>query len=216
MATRHVVAQGDYLAKIARDRGLSDPMTLWNAPENAELRRLRGNPNVLYPGDVVVIPEAQTKQEGGNTEARHRFVLHGSKLRLRIALEQALHEELKDVPCELRIGSEVRTLTTDGSGCLEHEIAPGAERAELVVRGGDSAFRDRLLRLEIGHLDPIDTISGVAARLANLGYLRRPVERDDDPELLAAIQEFQCEHALTVDGVVGPRTREKLREVHGC
>jgi len=32
---------------------------------------------------------------------------------------------------------------------------------------------------------------------------------------LSAVEEFQCDNGLTVDGDCGPNTQAKLKEVHG-
>ena len=57
MAVTHVVAQGEYLSLIAARFGFRDPRVIWNHPDNAALRERRKNPNVLFPGDVLTIPE---------------------------------------------------------------------------------------------------------------------------------------------------------------
>ncbi len=52
----YVVERGDSLSKIARAHGLSSWRALYDAPENADFRRKRPNPNLIHPGDRVVIP----------------------------------------------------------------------------------------------------------------------------------------------------------------
>ena len=74
---------------------------------------------------------------------------------------------------------------------------------------------DREIPLRIGHLDPVEERSGQQARLANLGYYRGGDEPIDEDEFLSAVEEFQCEHKLTVDGKCGPLTQAKLVSVHG-
>ena len=56
MWLKYVIRQGDYLAKLAHRFGF-DAGTVWGDPRNSELRSLRGDPNVLHPGDVLWIPE---------------------------------------------------------------------------------------------------------------------------------------------------------------
>ena len=59
--------------------------------------------------------------------------------------------------------------------------------------------------------------SGQQERLRNLGYLADPLPGDDPEELFRiAVEEFQCDHKLAVDGKCGPATQAKLRDVHGC
>ena len=80
--------------------------------------------------------------------------------------------------------------------------------AEALLRADE-----REATLHIGHLDPIDSDTGVRARLQNLGYR---IEDDTDDAVRLGVEEFQVEHGLWVDGVVGPNTRGKLEEEHGC
>jgi hypothetical protein len=48
----YVVRENDFLLKIAFEFGF-DADSVWNAPNNDDLRRLRPNPNQLFPGDVL-------------------------------------------------------------------------------------------------------------------------------------------------------------------
>jgi hypothetical protein len=70
------------------------------------------------------------------------------------------------------------------------------------------------LVLLVGHLRPAKTREGQNARLLNLGYLLS--EDDDDEESFrSAIEEFQCDNKLQIDGKCGPKTQAKLLSVHG-
>jgi hypothetical protein len=82
---KHTVKQGECISSIADKYGLFWD-TLWNHPENAELKRQRKDPNVLLAGDEVFIPEKEEKNESCETEQTHRFRLKGvpAKLRLRL------------------------------------------------------------------------------------------------------------------------------------
>ena len=70
--------------------------------------------------------------------------------------------------------------------------------------------------VQIGCLDPIDEPSGQLIRLANLGYYRLDGTDIDQSEFVSAVEEFQCEQGLTVDGICGPATQAKLKQVYGC
>ena len=51
----HVVRPGDTLTRIAKQHGVADWRTIYYAPENAEFRRKRPNPDRIFPGDQIVI-----------------------------------------------------------------------------------------------------------------------------------------------------------------
>jgi peptidoglycan hydrolase-like protein with peptidoglycan-binding domain len=70
--------------------------------------------------------------------------------------------------------------------------------------------------IKIGDLDPEKKVSGQQARLKNLGYFRGDVDGQDSDDFESAVEEFQCDHSLKVDGICGPKTQAKLKEVHGC
>lgn len=53
--TTVVVESGDNLSKIAKQLGTTW-RALYEAPANAELRRLRPNPNKIMPNDVIELP----------------------------------------------------------------------------------------------------------------------------------------------------------------
>jgi len=50
---------GDSLYTIAKEEGFLNWRSIYDAPENESLRVLRPNPQVLLPGDVVVIPDVE-------------------------------------------------------------------------------------------------------------------------------------------------------------
>ena len=215
MSMRYVVKQGDYLAKIAYEHGLTDFMAVWNAGENAELRAKRKSPNVLFPGDVVMIPDRATKRENGSTEERHRFVVKGTGLKLRIVVEDVYRAPVRNARCELDVTGSTDEVKTDGDGRIERPIPKNTEEERFVVRTQDTAFKDVVLNVRVGELDPIDTVIGQAKRLVNLGYLAELTEDRDAPAFLSAVQEFQCDETLVVDGRCGPVTQANLEKVHG-
>jgi len=69
--------------------------------------------------------------------------------------------------------------------------------------------------LDLGHLDPIDTVRGVKARLANLGFDPGEINDTWDDAAKEALTQFQVVYGLpTTGGEVDDATRKKLREVH--
>lgn len=203
------VKQGDTLYKIAKKYGFSDWRTIYNHADNAEFRKKRPNPNIIYPGDKIVIPDKETKEDSGATEQRHRFRSKGDRQWLLIVLKDASNQPLTNTPYQLSVGGKTLEDSTNGEGLLEQEIPPNADEAVLTIVGQE-------FLLKIGYLDPVDTPTGWRARLNNLGYKAGKVDGGENEELQSAIEEFQCDYGLKVDGIVGSKTQAKLEEVHGC
>ena len=87
--------------------------------------------------------------------------------------------------------------------------------ATITVEGASVPWQIEL-DFKIGSLDPIDQQSGQVARLANLGYYRGSLDTVDATELESAVEEFQCDNGLDLDGICGPATQAKLKDVYGC
>src|SRR6185503_16392045 len=87
MGSSHVVKQGECLSSIARKYGFADYHTIYDDPANARLKKLRGNPNVVQPGDQLFIPEKQQRQVPRATDQRHRFTLHRKRVFLEIVVK---------------------------------------------------------------------------------------------------------------------------------
>jgi hypothetical protein len=67
-----------------------------------------------------------------------------------------------------------------------------------------------------GKLPPVEWLTGVQARLALLGYLTGAQTGKHDAASKAAVIAFQQKHPpLRVDGIPGPKTQAKLKEVYG-
>jgi hypothetical protein len=203
------VSQGECMSSIAAAHGLTWK-AIWNHPANRELKELRKNPNVLLPGDRVFIPEKEIGWYSGQTEKRHEFVRKGvpSKLRLRLMLEGKPRSQEKYT---LKVGALEFSGTTDSEGILEQSIPPDATRGILVVGDGQEIFP-----LSLGHLDPIDELTGVQARLRNLGFGPSEITGEPDSETSEAIIAFQKNYGLDETGTVDDKTRARLQEIHGC
>jgi N-acetylmuramoyl-L-alanine amidase len=216
MATLHKVQQGDHVFKIANKYGFQDPKTIWEHPKNAPLKQKRKNPHVLNPDDVLYIPDKQERPIGRGTDQSHMFEVTRSPLKLRIRLEGFYEDPLAGAKCRLHVEGRTNLLYTDGDGCLEQAISANAEHAILTFLIEGMGQEPLEVPVEVGHLDPIDLPSGQRARLINLGYYLGPDDAQDDYDLRTAVEEFQCDHDLEVDGQCGPATQTKLLEIHGC
>lgn len=87
MPNEHTVAPGECISSIAFQHGFFWE-TLWEHGDNAELKEKRKDPNVLHPGDVVMIPDLTLKEESCATEQVHEFRLKGVPARLNIQVRR--------------------------------------------------------------------------------------------------------------------------------
>ena len=60
MMPEHMVVAGDCILSIAEENGFQWK-TIWNHAANSKLKADRGDPNVLFPGDVVFVPDKRLK-----------------------------------------------------------------------------------------------------------------------------------------------------------
>jgi peptidoglycan hydrolase-like protein with peptidoglycan-binding domain len=131
-------------------------------------------------------------------------------------LEDLFEKPIAGVPCDLVLPGGTRNLTSDGSGKLDEAIPPDAHDATLLIKSPETPFQDVQIPIHIGTLDPVDKVTGQAGRLANLGYYFNALDPVDKDDFESAVEEFQCDHGVTVDGKCGPKTQAKLKQIHGC
>jgi hypothetical protein len=231
------VVQGDSIESIAYAAGHAWE-TVWDAPENSELRELRKSPHVLLPGDVVFVPPLELKTESLATGRQH-------KLRRKSVPSQLIVRFLVDG--EPRANAQYtfvcdgveRTGSTDGDGWLRESVHPVAREAEVRFalepeeqeeddlapadddaepldedpeEEEDEAPTEQVYTFQLRHMDPSDTISGAQARLHLLGYGVNGIDGVLDEPTRAALSAFQEEHELDVTGELDDATQAKLVE----
>jgi len=208
MPRKHVVEQGECIDSIAFAYG-HFPETIWTDEANAALTELRPDPNVLLPGDEVTIPDKRSKTVARATGSTHLFRRKGvpEKLRLQFLREG---EARANEAYVLEIDGVKRSGITDAEGRLEQWIPPNARRGRIVFSTEADTFE-----LLLGELDPIDTISGVQARLHSLGFYEGPIDGEATVALEEALQEFQAASELDPFGAVDEATRTALQTAYG-
>jgi N-acetylmuramoyl-L-alanine amidase len=216
MPTTHIVRQGECLSSIAYHYKLASWRAIYDDPHNADFRQQRPNPNLICPGDRLYIPDLTPREVTIPTGQRHVFVLDIAPAYASICVQDAAKEPIVDAPYELILGALTLEGTTDGKGWVRCEIPAWAETGTLKVWMTAEGDDDDAVEWPImfGHLDPIDTTSGVKGRLNNLGYSCGPVNDQEDERYDAAVRRFQHEHELAVDGIVGPKTGSALSKAH--
>lgn len=211
----YVVQSGDCFHSIAYADGWPSGATLYDHPDNAELKAKRPNPSVLYPGDQVVLPEKNARTANVSTGAAHRFKVKRPKHVLRIKLLDVEGKPIANEPYTLVIDEISMVGETGGDGAIAQPVPCGS-------RSGTLTLGERVLSLAFGAIDPLEDVpdagaSGARQRLRNLGY---DVRDDDDDELdqgtRTSIALFQHDAKLDVTGELDDATMAKLIELHGC
>jgi hypothetical protein len=209
----YTVQQGECGASIAFENGFF-PATLWNFPENEELRKLRKNLYVLNPGDVIVIPDPRPRIEKCATDRIHRFRRLGvpDKLNLQFLLNG---EPRAGIPWELKLDGTVFQGTTDSEGFVHQSLLPNVQEALLVLRpGGDHPDED--YQIQLRQVNPVTEIAGQQARLRNLGLFDGEVDGETSPEFEEAVRSFQAANKIEPAGKVDGATAQALQKVFGC
>ncbi len=206
----HKVVKSECLTQIAHQYGFKSADAIWTHPDNRELRQLRNSPNILHPGDVVTIPDRVVKQVDAATGQSHKFVVKSPKKMFRLVLRTPSGKPIKDAHYRLIVGSTKIGGTTGEDGVIEHSI-PVQETAGQLTLNGET------FPVAIGAINPISNtqdegVSGVHARLANLGFTTgQPGEAT-----VAAVRAYRKARKLDPDGGIDAALEKTLKKDHGC
>ncbi len=207
---KYTVKQGDCLSKIGAEHGIYWK-TIYNHPENAEFKKKRQNPNLIYPGDIIFIPEKEKKVEDKPDAQKHSFKLKGVPANLKLRLLES-YEPYANIEYSLEIDGAVVSedgAKTDDDGIIEHNIDPKAQEGVLTLGEDNVEFK-----LRLGGLDPINTPEGVQGRLHNLGHYTGKIDGNLE-HASDALRQFQRRFGLKATGKIDDETRNKLEEIHG-
>ena len=208
----YVVDQGECMASVAYENGFLLE-TLWNHPGNAQLKSGRKDPNVLLPGDRVHIPEKRIREESCATDNNHQFVVKGATEILRIVLLDSDGKPRGSLPYILKVkGGRTKSGCTNKNGLVEAPIPPNAREGELIINSGGA---EEHYELDLGAIDPPSTVTGVQARLNNLGFSCGDVDGALGPLTAGAIRKFQESQNLPVTGKMDDNTCDALFSQHG-
>lgn len=212
MATWRKAKCGDCVVSMALEEGLR-PDAVWEHPDNEHLRgEDHARPEIIAPGQKVYLKERDRSTESREQDARHTFRRRDVPIRLRVRLLEC-GEPRAGLEYEFEVAGEVRTGATDADGLLD-EIIPFSATEALVRPLGEHT--GEMYCFKIGFLDPIGRLSGVQARLHNLGYNPGPIDNIMGPRTERAIKIFQKEHDIEITGEPDDATRDALVQAHGC
>ena len=203
-----IVGEGDCLDSIAFARGFYYE-TVWNHPENRELKDVRKDPFVLRAGDRVFVPEITLKEVTRAPEQRHVFRRKGVPARFTLVLKDGGKVRANE-PYRLLVEGRWQEGRTNGEGLLTEFIPPNARSAVLLLGEAEERYE-----IQLGHVDPIDLISGVQDRLRNLGYYLGESHGILDDATLAALSTFKAAEGLAGGDSLDDATRDALKAAHG-
>jgi hypothetical protein len=190
-ASRYEVKQGDRLPTIACKHGFACWQTIWEFAGNAALRELRGNAHILFPSDEVSIPNRVVRVaevEGGTAE----YVVQSEAEVLHIRFAEG------DFGGERKI--RFRATPDEGAptegplqadGTMEIELPANTMKVDVQLFHDEEDTSFFNCTLEVGHLDPDESTSGIQARLANLGYYTGPIDGEMNDATREAVVGFR-------------------------
>ncbi len=131
----HEVQEDEDVAIIGAMYGIKDWKLIWNHEENAELRKKRSSPHMLFKGDRVWIPKNELKEFEGETYKTHTFTLYPPKTVFETFLRDDRSRPYGNVKYEVWIhgkkyGEEEKRTREDG---LVFEVVPTIKELELRV-----------------------------------------------------------------------------------
>jgi LysM repeat protein len=217
MTQQHTVAQGETLLRIAKQYGYQTSKALYNHPSNAEFKALRPDPNLIYPGDKITIPPKKEKFIPLRTNSINSFVVQNEKEYFRLQLSYDDGDDVAGKRVVLNIGSQTIDTVLQSDGLIEVELDNNdalTGTVDLYLNEGETT-PTKSFAVQIGNLDPIETLSGVQGRCNMLGFDCGTVDGVMGKKTRIGVKEFQYEHDLDIDGIPGPKTKAKLQQVFG-
>ncbi|MGR3983447.1 PGRP and LysM peptidoglycan-binding domain-containing protein [Pseudoalteromonas sp. 1181_04] len=217
MTQQHTVAQGETLLRIAREYGYKTSTALYNHPSNAEFRALRPDPNLIYPGDVITIPPKKEKFMPLRANSLNTFVVQNEKEYFRLQVSYDDGDDITGKRVVLNIGSQTIDTVLQSDGLIEVELNNNdalTGNVDLYLKAGETT-PTKSFAVQIGNLDPIDTLSGVQGRCNLLGFDCGKVDGINGAKTKAGVKGFQFVHGLEVDAIAGEKTKAKLKQVYG-
>ncbi len=210
----YVVKQGDYLRRLAHERGFQ-PDVVWEHAANKDLRERRDNPEILAPGDILYVPAPDALAHPIEPASVNRYRAKRERAPVNLKLMNGT-APLANARCRV-IGAAAAPIdaSTDGDGMLSLEAPLHVPSLRLEFADAGLTFT-----VKLGHIDPITEVSGVRQRLTNLGFAG--LDGDDfddgwdDPRVIYSLKVFQREQGLDVTGEMSDATRDALRRLHGA
>jgi hypothetical protein len=171
----YVIQQGDFLLQLAQKFGF-DADTVWKDPSNSDLATLRSNHAILFPGDMLQIPNQMSAPPPATSltpGSSNNFVSDAATVTLTQQFVGADPTAYASKAFTVQELAQLTGLATDGSGIATFPAPVTLETLTLTfTESGESWV------LQLGQMDPINTLSGIFKRLQNIGYIGSSAQFD--------------------------------------
>lgn len=217
MGKIHTVKQGENFNLIAKQHNIADWRDIYRHADNAELRKKRPNPNILQPGDQVIIPDLVKPKVMIRSGTHHAFVLAGGNQKLQLRIVDHTNTPLGGLKTVLTVDGAQKTMTTDKAGQLQVALTR-ADIQEIpldIYLKADDKTPSHLFLLKLSHLDPPDTLAGLQARLNSLGHDCGVVDGVYGAKTRAGIESFQRSQKMPVTGKPDPDVYKAVQTAYG-
>jgi hypothetical protein len=208
----YTVKPGDCMSSIAAAFGLGDYKDIYDAPANAEYRKLRPNPDIIQPGDKIVIPDLIPFTRVLATGQKHTIKVKLPRATLQVYLKDADGEPVAGKDYLLHVdGQKDKKGTTTGEGLVKEDVPATATSANIAFPEQGFSFD-----VKLGKVDPIGSRTGLASRLRNLGYpcAEGSTPKETAENLCYALARFQTDHGLDPTGDADQDTVDLLMQEH--
>lgn len=214
----HTVYHED-IQTIAFVNGIRDWHAIWDHPENARLRETRHNPLLLAHGDSVFVPDDRGSIVFARTGSLARFQMEREPSDLRsvsLIIRDSRGNPLVEKRFQLSYGDVLTEGTTSERGEINCSIPHNESAPILTVFPRDGNDRLKFVwPLQLGWLEPVDTVAGIKGRLHNLGYRIETIDDTASIDLHEAVRLFRARNSLAVSQEIDSHFRRRLREDHG-
>jgi len=202
------VKPGDCLYSLAAQHGFTAD-TLKAHANNQALMEQRPDPTQLVPGDQVFIPEKKSTPVVAETGMRHRFRRNGTRTTCSLTCLD-FDKPLKKKRFILNANGHLSDGTTDDNGTINLTLPATVKSATITVEDLPASFE---FTLQLGGLDPIDTVTGQQQRLSNLGHYPGNIDGISGDHMKAAIRAFKIDQKLTVNDQLDPDALSQLNQL---
>ncbi len=185
------IKSGQCISSLAFEQAMTWER-LWKHAANTTLRTSRRHPNLLLPGDAVVIPDKQVAQTQKKVDRTHTFYRKGLTCSVQVRFTAfgmpRGGEEFQALNGKVELGKG----KLDARGMLEVTIPiEGCNKITVLVGKKKEKFD-----FEVGAVPPATEPRGIQVRLWNLGYYCGEFSDVFTAETEAALRRFLWKNGL--------------------